>query len=229
MLWNSNTVIRQKAEDVSTAIFRGSGRTSRLHWIICFAICSQTGSWLKQADCSYSYQCGLFGHVCDQHHSILRTRAQLLLMNFLYDLHCVSFFFQMNSYSSTFHTQSFSMYPLEVCAVLHNLTCSNTGLQPSVPSCRLNLCEFSRPLALQRGKRYIFRIDRKTCCSREVFTTSTLGHHLRSVKSVLSGRHLFFFPLLNKEFLLLTLVFLNHTEVSSVQTEQASYKHIAHT
>lgn len=63
MLLNSNTVIRQKAEDVSTAIFRGSSRTSRLHWIICFAICSQTGSWLKQADCSYSYQRGLFDHV----------------------------------------------------------------------------------------------------------------------------------------------------------------------
>lgn len=161
MLLNSNTVIRQKAEDVSTAIFRGSSRTSRLHWIICFAICSQTGSWLKQADCSYSYQRGLFGHMCDQCHSVLRTQAQLLIINFLYDIHCVSFFFQMNSYLSTFHTQSFFMCTLEVHAVLHNQTCSNTGLQPSVPSCQLNLCELSRPLALQRGRRYIFRINRK--------------------------------------------------------------------
>lgn len=133
MLWNSNTVIRQKAEDVSTAIFRGSSRTSRLHWIICFAICSQTGSWLKQADCSYSYQRGLFGHMCDQDHSVLRTQAQLLIINFLYDIHYGSFFFQMNSYSSTFHTQSFFMYTLQVCAVLHNQTCSSAGLQPSVP------------------------------------------------------------------------------------------------
>lgn len=154
MLWNSNTVIRQKAEDVSTAIFRGSGRTSRLHWIICFAVCSQTGSCLKQADCSYSYQCGLFGHVWpvplspEDPGSI--ARYELPVWSPLCFL-----FFQVNSYSSTFHTQSF-LYPLEVCAALHNLTCSNTGLQPSVPSCRLNLCEFSRPLALQRGKRYIF-------------------------------------------------------------------------
>lgn len=70
-------------------------------------------------------------------------------------------FFHVNSYLSTFHTQSFSMYTLEVHAVLHNQTCSNTGLQPSVPLCRLNLCELSRPLALQKGKRYIFRINRK--------------------------------------------------------------------
>lgn len=92
MLLNSNTVIRQKAEDVSTAIFRGSSRTSRLHWIICFAICSQTGSWLKQADCSYSYQRGLFGHMCDQCHSVLRTQAQLLIINFLYDTIVFPFF-----------------------------------------------------------------------------------------------------------------------------------------
>lgn len=162
MLWNSNTVIRQKAEDVSTAIFRGSSRTSRLHWIICFAICSQTGSWLKQADCSYSYQRGLFGHMCDQDHSVLRTQAQLLIINFLYDIHYGSFFFPDEFlFIHLSHTKLPHVPPASVCSFTQPdmLQC----WPPAICSlCRLNLCEFSRPLALQRGKRHIFRINKKS-------------------------------------------------------------------
>lgn len=161
MLWNSNTVIRQKAEDVSTAIFRGSGRTSRLHWIICFAICSQTGSWLKQADCSYSYQHGLVGHTCEQCHSVLRTQAQLLITDFLYDSHCVSSFSTWIPIHPPFTHKVSSCTPWK-CALFY--TTRHAPVLASSSLClhvNSNLCEFSRRLALQWGERYIFRINRK--------------------------------------------------------------------
>lgn len=98
-----------------------------------------------QTECSYSCQHGFFGHTCDQYHSVLRTQAQLLVINSLYDIHCVSFFFWMNPYSSPFHTLLHYVYTVYRFAQpdLHEHWPSVSF----VSMCQTYLYELSRPLA----------------------------------------------------------------------------------